>query len=62
MLSGYVAFKIEEIRCLGKKGGKKSEITYELRGIGSVKKEWERAQNHEQGPCGRVPQGPLSGD
>ncbi len=45
---------IEEISCSGKRGEKIGEITYKLRGDGTVKKNWEDAvvvtkQNEESG-------------
>jgi hypothetical protein len=38
-----------------KKGEKKGEIVYKLRGDGSVKKDWEEARKHED------PKPPSSG-
>ena len=46
---------IEEIRCSVKRGERKGEILYRLRGDGSVTKEWEQARKQEN------PKPPSSG-
>ena len=46
---------IEETRCSVKRGERKGDIVYKLRGDGSVRKEWEQARKQED------PKPPSSG-